>query len=382
MMFSPLGIGAALLWIASFGWLVGTAVFALLQSLRRRAARPPAELPAVSIIVPTSIADDVRTAADREATLASLLALDYPNYEIVVCVDRGSDDGLLASKLRRSYPADRIQVVVAASQSSPSAKVDAMMGGAAAARHDVLLFCDDDVLLDPRHLSRLVAQQGDRVGMVSSAAIGIRPENFWGELEMAFMNGQFARLHLASDFLGVSGALGKSMLLRRADIARAGGLQRTGGDCCEDAALTENLGKSGLRTVLGDLPVRQPIGRLGFGDVWRRHRRWLSCRRKYVPVAFAAEALFCAPVAGVSAALACRGFGLDPVAGAAITAAIWCSVDSALVLLSRWHWRLSTPLAWLLREGLFLPLWASALFARTVLWYGRSVPVVGGRGGP
>jgi ceramide glucosyltransferase len=271
-------------------------------------------------------------------------------------------------------------VIVASSQSSPSAKVDAMMGGAAAARHDLLLFYDDDVLVDPGHLSRLVAQQAERVGMVSSAAVGIRPENFWAELELAFMNGQFARLHLASDFLGISGALGKSMLMRPADIARAGGLPRTGGDCCEDAALTENLRRTGLRTVLGDLPVRQPIGRQGFGDVWRRHRRWLSCRRKYIPAVFAAEALFSAPVACVAAAVACQGFGFDPFAGAVVTAAIWCAVDSLLVLLGRWHWSFATPLAWLVREVLFLPLWASALFARTVLWYGRSVPVVGNKG--
>jgi len=28
------------------------------------------------------------------------------------------------------------------------------------------------------------------------------------------------------------------------------------------------------------------------------------------------------------------------------------------------------------RELIFLPLWAAALFARTVNWYGRLVPVV------
>jgi len=377
---SSIAIGAALLWTASLCWLVGTTGFALLQPLKRRSPRHAPQLPAVSIIVPTSIVDDARSAADRRAALASLLALDYPSYEVLVCIDRGSDDGRLAGELRRTFPPDRIRVLVAADQSSASAKVDAMASGAAAARHDVLLFCDDDVQLDPRHLTRLVAQQASGVGMVSAAAIGIRPENLWGELELAFMNGQFARMHLTSDFLGIGGALGKSMLLTRTDIERAGGLLRTGGDCCEDAALTQNLGAVGLRTVLGDLPVRQPIGLQRFGDVWRRHRRWLSCRRKYIPASFAAEALFSAPVASLAGAVACRGLALDPVAGAVATAGLWCAIDSLLIVLSRWHWSPLTPLAWLLREVLFLPLWASALFARTVLWYGRPVPVTGNRG--
>lgn len=59
---------------------------------------------------------------------------------------------------------------------------------------------------------------------------------------------------------------------------------------------------------------------------------------------------------------------------------IWCAIDSLLVLLTRWHWRPLPPLAWRLREVLFLPLWASLLFARTVIWCGRSVLAVGNRG--
>src|SRR4029079_11669224 len=101
MMDSSIAIGAALLWTASLGWLVGTTGFALLQPLKRRSPRHAPQLPAVSIIVPTSIVDDARSAADRRAALASLLALDYPSYEVLVCIDRGSDDGRLAGELRR-----------------------------------------------------------------------------------------------------------------------------------------------------------------------------------------------------------------------------------------------------------------------------------------
>src|SRR5262249_14997194 len=158
---------------------------------------------------------------------------------------------------------------------------DAMASGVAEARHDLLLFSDDDVRLDRSHLARLAAQWGRDVGLVSAAAVGTDPENLWGELELAFMNCQVARLHLAGRFLGLGGVLGKSILVRRADLERAGGVLPTGRDCCEDAALTQNFAAIGLRTVLGDLVVRQPIGRLRFGEVWSRHRRWLSCRRKY-----------------------------------------------------------------------------------------------------
>jgi ceramide glucosyltransferase len=357
------------LWLASLGWLVGTWVLAFLQPFRRRTASSPAVLPPVSIIVPTSAVESARSNADRRATIDSLLELETGEAEIVVCVDRGKG-------LADHIPGDRVRVIGAGEPASANAKVDAMASGVEAARHDLLLFSDDDVLVDRRHLARLAAQAGRDIGLVSAAAIGTAPENLWGELELAFMNGQFARLHLAGDFLGMGGVLGKSILVRRADLARAGGVLPTGRDCCEDAALTRNFAAIGLRTVLGDRPVRQPIGRIGFSEVWGRHRRWLSCRRKYIPATFACEALFSAPVACVAGAASFGALALPPFAGAAATAAIWCAIDCLFILANRWHFGPLTPLAWLVRELIFLPLWTSALFARTVRWHGRLVPVV------
>jgi hypothetical protein len=104
--------------------------------------------------------------------------------------------------------------------------------------------------------------------------------------------------------------------------------------------------------------------------VWRRHRRWLSCRRKYIPATFACEALFCAPVACLAGGVVAGAIG------ALASAALWCVIDCLFVLVKRWHFGPLTPLAWLVREAIFLPLWLSALGARTVTWYGRQVPVV------
>ena len=365
-----------LLWLGSFLWLLGTTVLARLQPLKRRAAAPPHELPPVSIIVPTSAAQDERGVAEREAAVASLLSLEYPHYEIIVCLDRGTADGALARRLRETFRDDRVSVIVAATQSSANAKVDAMASGADQARYDTLVYSDDDVLLDPQHVVRLLAQRQAGVGLVSAPAVGVQPANLWGDLELSFMNGQFGRLHLAGDFLGLGGVLGKSILLHRSAIPAAGGLYRTGLDCCEDAALTQNFAASGMRTVLSEQPVFQPVGRQRFTDVWRRHQRWLSCRRKYIPGTFVCEALFSTPAACLSAATMFSLLGLDPAVGASITAVVWGVMDSVFVLTGRCGYSVRTPLAWLLRESIFLPMWVSALFARTVRWHGRRVPVV------
>jgi len=365
---------AGALWVVSLGWLLAMSGLALLQPLRRRSAPSPIELPAVSIVMPTSAVESARTGADRLATLRSLLALETGQSEIVVCFDRGEPQRAVAEQLTAESRLVRV-IDGGSGQSSANAKVDAMACGVDAARHDVLLFSDDDVRLDRSHYARMAAQWGPGVGLVSAAAVGTDPGNLWGEVELFLMNCQFARLHLAGDFLGLGGVLGKSILVRRADLGRAGGVFPTGRDCCEDAALTQSFAAIGLRTVLGDRVVRQPIGRARFVDVWRRHRRWLSCRRKYIPATFACEALFCAPVACLAGAVAFAPL-TGALAGALGTAALWCAVDCLFIMAKRWHFGPLTPLAWVVRELIFLPLWAAALFARTVNWYGRLVPVV------
>jgi len=333
------------------------------------------QVPPVSVIVPTSAVDTPRSARDRREAMGYLLALNQPDYEILLCVDRAEQGRELVVKLRKSYRDRRISVMASQHQSSPNAKIDAMEAATKEARHELLLFSDDDVLVEPDHVSHLFRQMKDDVGLVSAAAIGIRPTNLGGYLELAFMNGQFARLHLAGDFIGFSGALGKTILVTQAGIRLAGGLLPTGADCCEDAALTRNIKAAGLGVALSHVPVRQPILDQEFADVWRRHVRWLGCRRKYLTVIFLCEGLFSTPVAVAAGAVASSHFSWGPAVGAVGCALAWCTADSLFILLNGWHFGLRTPLAWLMREVMFLPMWVSALATRTVMWHGRRVPL-------
>ena len=281
----------------------------------------------------------------------------------------------LAQELRAEFGPRGVRVVACGGTTTPNAKIEAMARAASVAGHQVLLFSDDDIRVDCRHLSSLLAQMKRDVGIVSAAAVGVEPENFWAELEISFMNGQFARLHLAGDFLGRSGALGKAMMMRQSELSGIGGLYRAGGDCCEDAALTRNFSARYLATVLSERPVVQPIRKRRLRDVIGRHMRWLSCRRRYVPKVFVCEALFSAPVACAAGAFICNTLFAAPTSGMMVTAGLWAAVDSLFCLLKGWHWSVQTPIAWMVRETLLLPLWVWAAFAKAVDWHGRSVPV-------
>lgn len=368
-------IGCLGLWFASLGWLLVTNACAILQPWKRRRPAPRTTRP-ISIIVSSSASSDERAARDRDMAVASLLELQYPAFEVVISIDRGEQQSELLDELRQRHASTKVLLVVASRQASPNAKVDAMAAGAGHAQHQTLLFSDDDIIVDRTHLLRLTAQLRDEtIGLVSAAAFGTDPTNFWGDVEVAFMNGQFARLHLAGDFLGFSGALGKAILVGKDNLARAGGVYRIGSDCCEDAALARNIKAVGLKVALSDRPVLQPVGDQHFVDVWRRHRRWLSCRRRYLPVIFAFEGLFCVATSCLAGGVISAHLLDDAVPGIVGTLLLWCAMDLALRFLKGWHIGMLTPWAWAARELLFVPMWLSALWARTVIWYGRQVPV-------
>jgi ceramide glucosyltransferase len=367
---------ALVVWSLSLVWLTGTIACALLQPRRRRVGEATRSGEPLTVIVPTSAVDSLRSSHERAETVSSLLGVDYPHFEILVCVDRTLGSESVRRGIEARFGMTRVGTIVAEQENSPNAKIDAMQTGLRHAKTDVILFCDDDVSVDPKHFDRLIGHLTGVTRLVSAAAIGTGPKNLWGHLECSFMNGQFARLHLAGDCIGFSGALGKTMLVRRTQIEQADILSSAGADCCEDAALTRSIKKMGGRVVLSDTPVRQPIEEQKLADVLRRHRRWLSCRRKYLPLVFAAEGAFSAPVAAAAGGFIAEQVLGQPAWGVVGTLALWCLAD-CLFAASHRYLAPATPLAWLIRELVFIPVWLSALFARTVNWYGRRVPVSG-----
>src|SRR4051812_39574788 len=123
-------------------------------------AQPAGRAPSVSIIVPA-----YNEGAMIAAVLESLLAIDYPNFEIVV-VDDGSSDRtyLHALPFRRRRPEVECRVLAKPN----GGKFDALNYGIAHARGEFVVCIDGDSLLDPQALKHCIARFADpRVGAVA-----------------------------------------------------------------------------------------------------------------------------------------------------------------------------------------------------------------------
>jgi glycosyltransferase involved in cell wall biosynthesis len=112
------------------------------------------ERPRVSVVVPAR-----NEAADIEATLTQLLALDCDHYEVIAVDDRSSDGtGEIMEAMAATAPPGRLQVIrISHLPAGWMGKPHAMWRAGNLARGDWLLFTDADVLFQPNVLRRALA---------------------------------------------------------------------------------------------------------------------------------------------------------------------------------------------------------------------------------
>ena len=116
--------------------------------------RKPVGDPRVSIIVPAC-----NEAADIEATLTRLLALEYDNYEVIAVNDRSTDrTGEIMDRVAAAAPHGRLKIIhITDLPPGWMGKPHAMWSASNMATGDWLLFTDADVLFKPDALRRALA---------------------------------------------------------------------------------------------------------------------------------------------------------------------------------------------------------------------------------
>lgn len=185
-----------------------------------------AELPAVSVVIPTRDRPEALAAA-----LATVLAGDHPRVEVIVVDNAPSTD--LTARLVQSHPDPRVRYV-----HEPRPGISAARNaGVAAARHDLVAFTDDDVHVDASWASSLAAvfvrhpEAGAVTGLVIPAVLDT-PAQIRFELAGGFGKGLVARSYTASrtavdplfyPYSAGSFGSGNNMAFRREVLAGLGG---------------------------------------------------------------------------------------------------------------------------------------------------------------
>lgn len=171
---------AAGFWVPAGIWLMSKRhAFTVLASVLVEDEDP---LPAVSIVIP--VRNEER---NLEQALQSVLALDYPDLEIIVVNDRSTDDtGAILEKM-----AERdARLAVVTLDDLPAGwigKPHALHVGAQQAQGEFILFTDADVVFHPSALRKAVAHvQANRFDHVTLIPQGTMPGSFLRTLSATF----------------------------------------------------------------------------------------------------------------------------------------------------------------------------------------------------
>jgi ceramide glucosyltransferase len=331
--------------------------------------RAPANAPAVSLIRPVCGLENF-----SEETLGSAFRLDYPNYEIIFCVEQDNDAIVpVVNRLIAAHPDVHARLIIGKDRISANPKLNNIVKGWCAAAHDWIVIADSNVLMPRDYIQRLLATWQPDTGLVCSPPVGCLPDGVFAELECAFLNTYQARWQCVADSAGYGFAQGKSMLWCRDLLERAGGIRALGNELAEDAASTKVVRKLGLRVRIVDRPFLQPLGRRTASEVWRRQLRWARLRRDSFKSLFGLEVLAGSMPALAAGAITAGTADLPVMPCLLALGAVWYAAEAWLCLAAGWQLSRRSPLIWLMRDLLLPVLWAASWLGKDFVW--RNTPM-------
>jgi chlorobactene glucosyltransferase len=336
------------------------------------------DLPALSIIVPARNEE-----YQIERCVSSLLAQDYPDFEVIVVDDHSTDN---TAKIVERLAATDPRLTLVRGGELPRGWVGkpwAISQGLAHARGSWLLFTDADTFHEPNAASAAVGCALDRdvnvlslltdQEMVSVAERVFLPSILW---TIAFGTGPLADVNNPARENAIFN--GQYLLFERHAYESLGGHEAVRGEIAEDLELarlvkTDGRFRSALVTC-GSL-VRTRMYR-NFGELWNGFVKNFALGTRGQPIMTAAAITFFALVAPITplAALTFAIMGSWNAAGATFAAMLLAMVTAEIglrrVVTLRWS-ALGLPLGITLMVAIFVASVVSHRFG-TVAWRGRS----------
>jgi ceramide glucosyltransferase len=249
--------------------------------------RQPAAAPNTSFTPPVSILKPIRGLdPDARENLASFCRLDYPEYEIVFCVDP-DDEAVLAvlEKLIHDFPQRRIRVLCGSGRVATNDKVAKLARLVSDAAHEVVVISDSDVRVRPDYLRRVVAPLCDpNVGAVTCFYLPTELSTFTDHLQSIGMISDFyAGVLVAWQLDGVKFALGPTIATTRACLNGFGGYPELENRPADDLLVGRLIAEQGFDVVLLNYAVETVCDYASLGDLLHKRLRWIVVMRHMRP---------------------------------------------------------------------------------------------------
>ncbi len=223
---------------------------------------------------------------DAYENLASFCRQDYPEFEMVLCVDE--DDEVVApvvERLRREFPQRAIRVLHGSGRAATNDKVAKLARLVNEAEHEVVVISDSDVRVRPDYLRTVVAPLADpKVGAATCFYVTAGAENFVDKLQsVGMMSDFYAGILVAWQLDGVKFALGPTIATTRSRLAGFGGYQTIENRPADDLLVGRLIAEQGYRVELLRYSVESVPDYRSMSDLWHKRLRWIVVMRHMRP---------------------------------------------------------------------------------------------------
>jgi ceramide glucosyltransferase len=156
---------------------------------------------------------------------ASFCRQDYPEYEIVFCVDPGDPAVPLLERLKAEFPERDIRILFGSGRTAVNDKVGRLSRLTQEAKYDIFVITDGDVRVKPDYLRAVVSPfRNPKLGAATCLYMATKERTFLENLQSISMTSDFFAAILAAWRVdGVKYTLAQSILTTRAALDSFGG---------------------------------------------------------------------------------------------------------------------------------------------------------------
>jgi ceramide glucosyltransferase len=330
---------------------------------------PETSFPPVSILKPLKGLDD-----NLYDNLESFCRLDYPAYEIIFALQSWNDPACkVARKIKDKHPDIDISLQIEDMEAGLNPKVNNLMPAYRISKYPLVLISDSNVMVGRDYLKETVREMADpSVGLVCNLIRGMGGRSMGALFENLHMNSfVMGSVCFLDKYLGMPCVIGKSMLMRKSDMERIGGLRGVCNVLAEDYLLGKRMAENGMKVVVSSYLIDNVNNYWGMRKFLNRHTRWAKLRWHISGLKYISE-LICNPVLMASLPVFLLGPSVQTLTPAGIVSCVKILGDYAIGRRIGCDLRKSAYLFTPFKDLLIGALWIVPFISSTVVWRGNT----------
>lgn len=216
---------------------------------------------------------------------ASFCRQDYPDYEILFCVDEDDPALPVLEKLMRDFPERRIRLLLGSGRSAINDKVARLVRLVNEAQHELLVITDGDIRVQPDYLRSVVAPFRDpQVGAATCLYVSTKETNLVQELQsIGMISDFFAGIMVAWQLDGIKFTFGQTIVTTRKRVEGYGGYQVIENRPADDVYAGRLVAEQGYEVKLLPHVVQSVADFQSLSELFYKRIRWMTVMRLMRP---------------------------------------------------------------------------------------------------